>query len=259
MKKIIALALVILLVFSFAGCKKDEAPETTPNPTEQIESTEKTPEATTPEETAPTVTEKEEITEPAPTEPEFVFDGTANPIENELNPEQLPDGTYHIKIKNGGVASVDGVKPVSVNAILYNYDKYDVRELCWLDIGDKLIVDGKEIVVNDYNVTKMGIIMINGGLGQEGGYEFMEDADGNYFSFDNNDKKTFREVGPISIPVHENFTFTDSSDIEKEPIVYTLSDFTINDVYFEYAGGPDNAIIVIRDGFVVEMVIGYRP
>lgn len=262
MRKIIALLLVVIMVLGLVGCRQKEVEPETPTGQqnqEVVKPDKETTPTTKPDVEATEHSETEpEVTEPEVTEPEFVFDGTANPIEDKLDPANLPDGTYHIKIENGGVASPDGVKPVSVNAALYNYEKYDVRELSWLSVGDKLIINGKEVTVTEYDVTKMGVIMINGGLGQDG-YEFFEDKDGYFYSIGYSDKKTFYKVGNISIPVSDDFVYYDSSDLDKEAKKYTLNDFTINDVYFEYAGGPDNATIVIKDGKVVEMTIGYMP
>ena len=258
MKKYIALLLALVLVFSLAGCKKDKADSETPTkPTNQevTKPDKETTPTTTPDTEATEPSQKPEETTPPETEPEFTFDGVANPVEEELDVTKLPDGIYHIAIQNGGIASVDGVAPVTLNAVLYKYDKYDVRELSYLNKGDKLIVNGKEIIVESYDVTKMGIIMINNGLGHDG-YEFAEDADGMFYNLIGENKRTFYEVGPISIPVADDFVYYDAKDLDKESKRYTLNDFTINDVYFEYEGKPEDTVIEIKDGKVVEMTIG---
>lgn len=97
----------------------------------------------------------------------------------------------------------------------YSLDVYDAVQITMLQIGDTLLYDGREIVVENIE-DKSGELYINGGLDGDGcvltGYE-----GGTYVARMENDYPTYTEIGTLTLTMSESTRISDSISDPSSP------------------------------------------
>ena len=201
----------------------------------------------------------------------FAMAETISPMNAEINPSE---GTYPVRFK--GDNQKDGVLN-DVN--IFTADEYAPEDIEKLAVGDELLIEGKTVVVKTLATNEFGGLDINGGFTKEDGYSLIHyepradvDAPDNvecWMSNEYDDYESYTLRGTFSLPLDENVTLTDSSDIDataieegRQPLVLTgivavaerLRTGEDNDFYNEF-----NTRMVIRDGKIVEINRHYVP
>jgi hypothetical protein len=147
-----------------------------------------------------------------------------------------------------------------MNAVhIYGMDLYDAADLESLAAGDTVIVEGRTVAVTSVE-NRGDDILVNGGLDTADGCQFTRNDDGRYRVNGLNDLPTYTELGVTSLVVDESAVFTDSADIESDPVTVqydgiidaiqgaTFSDFSAS-----------NTTVTIKSGKVVRIDRTYVP
>lgn len=182
---------------------------------------------------------------------------TVTPLPVTLDIEQLDNCTAAVSLQEGSVAA-DENGTVQMTVTVYTYDLYDMVDIANLKVGDTIIIRQEEIQITELTRDDAGNVLINGGL-DVGGYELHTAENGVYFEIGYSDIKSYFAIGETTLPVSPDFTYTDSSVLEQDPVVYTVSDFLAEDSAIEYHFVPDNTSIVIENGTILSMSRIYTP
>ena len=180
------------------------------------------------------------------------------PIVVMLDINHLPDGAYPVSFDRGDAARL--ASGTYMNAVhIYGMDLYDAADLESLAAGDTVIVEGRTVAVTSVE-NRGDDILVNGGLDTADGCQFTRNDDGRYRVNGLNDLPTYTELGVTSLVVDESAVFTDSADIESDPVTVqydgiidaiqgaTFSDFSAS-----------NTTVTIKSGKVVRIDRTYVP
>ena len=180
------------------------------------------------------------------------------PIPVALDVNHLPDGVYPVAFDRGDAARL--ASGTYMNGVhIYGMDRYAAADLENLVAGDTVLVEGRMVAVE--SVEKRGDdILVNGGLDAADGCQFTRDDEGGYRVDGVNDLPTYTELGVTSLAVDESAVFTDSADIESDPvtagydgIIDALQGASFSDF------SASNTTVTIKSGKVVRIDRTYVP
>jgi len=228
MKRLLVLLLAGCLVFT-ACASKTEVPKEEPEAEREAEQ------------------EEEPETEPK----------TISPLPDTIDVEQMENCTAAVSLEEGD-AYVDDTGLMQMKVKVFVYDLYDMVDISLMTPGDSIIISGQKIMAESLETSEYGDILINGGL-DKGGFELRTDENGVYYLNGYSDVKTWRELGEATIPVSQDFIYTDASDLDKEPVTWYPGDFLTDDSGIEYNFTPYNTTVVIEEGMVTAMNRVYTP
>ena len=176
-----------------------------------------------------------------------MFDGLN--LEDSVNPARFNRG----KMKDGVISMVE----------LYSVDLYDIVDVHQMAVGDYLAIGGKVVRVETLaREEKTGYLLINGGYEYENGYTLGSEEDTNGFmAVDYNDLRSYTRRAVMDLPLAENVTFTDSADIEAEPVKASGIEAVTKAIQESKRDDfdPENTEIRIVDGKIVEINRRYTP
>ena len=171
---------------------------------------------------------------------------------------RLPDGTYAVSFDRGDV--LRGASATYMNAVsIYTQDWYDIVDINQLAVGDTLVTGDRRYVVESLEWGDDGLI-INGGL-DEGGLVLGTPGDSNGFTvMDYDDLPTYTNHGATTLVVDPSVTYTDASDIDRDPVVADY-DGMIDAMQAAQLDSFDayNTTIRVEGGKVVEINRVYTP
>ena len=149
---------------------------------------------------------------------------------------------------------------VTIELTLFTEDAYDLVDISQLAPGDKVIVDGEEIVVETVT-NENGFVEVNGGFSEEGAtFCALEDTNG-MFAMTYDDDIITREVCTVTLPVSANVAFHDESDLEAEPIDVDTAEAmvaSINAMEFPFFNSFDTEV-TIENGVIVGVNHFFHP
>lgn len=211
-----------------------------------------------PEESAsskePESTDKMEIAE----EPEIAEESaTVMPLPTTIDVNQLDNCTVAISLKEGDTY-VDDTGVMQMKVTVYVYDLYDMVDLSLLKEGDTININRQDVQVDSLEWNENGAVLINGGL-DNGGYELQSAGGGVFYEANYSDAKSYYSIGEATLQVSPDFLYTDTSDLDKDPVIYYPGDFLIEDTGIDYNFVPGNTSIVIENGSVIAMNRVYMP
>ena len=182
---------------------------------------------------------------------------TILPLPATVDLEHLNDCTIAVSLSNGSIF-LDDNSALQILAAVYAYDLYDAVELSQMKTGDTLVIRSQEIPITSLEYSTYGSLIINGGL-DVGGYEFYTDENTVYYETGYSDMKAWREIGIVTLPVSSEFVYTDSSDLDNEPVLYYYDDLLPSNSSIDYHFTPQNTSLVIENGMVIAMNRIYTP
>ena len=236
MKKLLVLMLTGCLIFTACAPKEEAPAENEAAESEQEENT-------------------EEVTEDTSTAPEEVK--VINPLPDTIDVEQLESCTVAVSLTEGD-AYVDDAGAMQMKVTVFVYDLYDMIDVSMMNPGDAIMINGEELVIETLETSDFGDVLINGGL-DNGGYELRTDETGVYYLNDYSDMKYWRELGEVTVPVSDEFVYTDASDLDNGPTEWYPGDFLTEGTGIDYNFGPANTTIIIEGGRVIAMNRVYTP
>ena len=131
-------------------------------------------------------------------------------------------------------------------------------DLASLKENDIIVRRNEEIKISELNRLDSGLVSINGGE-ENGGFDLISNDNTVYYETGMNDIKAYYELGEATLPVSDEFEYTDESDIDNEPKTYYPGDFLTDDSGIEYDFSPNNTSIVIENGTITKMNKVYMP
>ena len=161
------------------------------------------------------------------------------------------DATY-----SAGFDRADIKDGVIENVRLCTDDIYDIVDVNKMAVGDTFEAEGNTVTIESIERDEYGNININGGMDAENGYTLTTEEDTNgWMTMLDDDLTTHTERGVVTLPMAGNVTFTDSSDLESEPVTVTGIEAVTqaimasqNDSFY-----PDNTDIVIEGGQITQI------
>ena len=167
------------------------------------------------------------------------------------------DGTYPVTFDRKDLK--DGVLN---NVVLSTEDVYDIVDVSRMAVGDTFEAEGKSVTIETIENDEYGHILINGGSDVENGYTLTSHEDENgWTTLLDDDYCTYTERGAFNLELAGNVTFTDSWDIDSEPVTAT----GIEEVTRAISESPNDAFIDlnttirIEGGKIVEIIRDYMP
>lgn len=143
---------------------------------------------------------------------------------------------------------------------MYSKDYYDAVDINMLQIGDTLLYNGQDMLVESIE-DRGGDLHINGGLDM-GGCELRADDGGTYVSRGLDDIATFTEIGKITLPISETLEVSDSINNPNSPVIAGYEDLE------DYIEGLEewsssfttyNTTVEIRGGKIVAITRIWTP
>lgn len=254
-KNFLAICILMICLLVLGGCSDTRETETTkesqaaPQTVEsEIKETVLAKEQKT-SETAGTETRESSVA----TVPETVV---VAPLPVTVDMEQLDNCTVAVSLEEGDVY-VDDVGAMQMNVTVFAYDLYDMVDIALLKEGDIITIREEEVCIDSLERNENGTVSINGGL-DKGGYELCTDDNTVFYECGYSDVKSYYGLGKATLNVSAEFTYTDASDLDKEPVVYLVGEF-LAAAGIDYHFNPNNTTITIQDGVVVEMNRVYTP
>ena len=199
----------------------------------------------------------EPVTLPAPepaTRP-VVQTNWIQPLPTSVDLENPGSCTLSVSLQEGDVYT-DDTGATQMKLTVYDYDRYGTADIAALRIGNTITIDGENVVVKELNVDEYGTVDINGGL-DGGGYSLTTNDDAAYHRLLENDFKDYHELGTITVPVDESLVYTDMSQPDREPAVYSVSDLLSGKAAYSFY--PQNTTVRLEDGRAVEMTRIFVP
>lgn len=138
------------------------------------------------------------------------------PMPCEIDLDAPADGAYPAAFEASDIS--DGALSFEV----FTVDCYDIVDINKLAVGDTIVIDGERLQVR--SIERGSDVLINGGM-DEGGYNLRAyDEDNCYKVAEYDDYPTWTDHGGATLPLAEDVVFTDSSDIERDPVTVTGAD-----------------------------------
>lgn len=178
-----------------------------------------------------------------------------SPLPSGIDIANLDNCTVAVSFDEGD-AYVDDEGKMQLKVKVYDYDLYDMVDVSTMAVGDVIVVRGEEMAITSLE-QENGDYVINGGL-EQGGCTLTTAGDTVYYEANWDDLKQYQELGEATIPVSDEMTLEDSSDLEKGTITWYAGDL-LTDSGIEYNFVPNNTSITIQDGMVVSMTRVYNP
>lgn len=249
MKKVFVLLLMLCCLLAACNSSEnipstpDEDDATAPEQTATEESTEESTEDTTEVTT-------EEITQPV---------GAARivkPLPQTVSLEDIQNVTLFVSLEEGDI-TVDENGQAWMKVTVHTYDLYDMVDISNLQVGDIILLRGREIEVTELDRGPR-TVDVNGGE-DNGGFQLWTDEEGVYYELSYSDMKAWQSVGEVTLPIAENFTFVDDSDPEIREAVFTLQDLLGEGKEVFYFFIPRNTTIVVENGEITCLFRRYIP
>ena len=170
--------------------------------------------------------------------------------------ENLTDAILSISLEEGG-AYVDDTGAMQMDLKIYTYDRYDMVDIAALEVGDFIVRYSGVVDVTSVERTETGMVLINGGL-ENDGFDLVTDESGTYFEVGYNDHKNWYEIGEATIRVSADLTFTDKSDLEQGEMIFFAGSFLVGEVT-NYDFTPYNTTVRVENGQIIEMERRFIP
>ena len=180
-----------------------------------------------------------------------------NPLPETLDIEALDDCTVAVSLEKGD-AFVDNNGKMQMKVAVYSYDLYDMADIASLSENDVIVRKNEEVRVAEIERLESGLVRINGGE-ENGGFDLISNDSTVYYEIGMNDIKAYNELGTVTLPVSDEFEYSDESNPDTEAKTYYAGDFLADDEGIEYNFTPHNTSIVIENGTVIKMNKVYMP
>ena len=181
------------------------------------------------------------------------------PQESEV-PESLTEGIYHISIDTSDITSLSETNAgLELNCEVYTEDTYDIVDVHNLAVGDSIVVCGNYYTIETIETNDRGVVVINGGIENNGTELTPFDEDNCYRYVGMDDIGSYTDWGKRMVDVSDNVVLTDNSDPQKtvevkgkDVVDYVMSSSIGWNQY-------NTTIRVDNIGQVVEITRSYRP
>lgn len=180
------------------------------------------------------------------------------PMDNGIDIDNLEDCTVAASFGEGDIYQ-DDAGVLQMNFTVYVYDLYDIVDIANLKVGDTIYINQADCFISSLETDDHGAIIINGGIENEG-YDLYSDEESNcFYAVSWDDAKVYYELGNVTLPVSDEMTFEDSSDLDTGAVTYYAGDFLTDYEDIDYHFVPYNTTVEIAGGKVVAINRVYMP
>ncbi len=145
---------------------------------------------------------------------------------------------------------------VMLRLTVYDYEKFDDTEILQLQVGDVLRIDGEDVLI--HSIENDGWLHINGGIDDEG-VTLMPYGIGVYVQIFENEAKNYFPAGQITLPVSEEFLFTDGSLPVEMSMLKTLENLIAEMETEGRTFSPYDTSVSTYDGWIIGLRTFYVP
>lgn len=178
------------------------------------------------------------------------------PLPETLSVDNLKDCTIEASFDNTDIFMDGGA--LTINLTVYDYEKFDMVDISQMKEGDTLVIDGKEMQVNSLEEFGNGVISVNGGL-EEGGCDLWSGGDGVYQEVLMDSGNNYYPIGTVAVPVDEDFRYYDQSNLDKPQEEYYAGDLLTMTDSVDFSCQPNNSMVRIANGKIIEITKIYMP
>ena len=236
MKKLLAVILALVCIFSLAGCNSNQS---SADISQNQEGT------------------KTDISENEQTDTTDDESAVIMPLPVSVNLEQLEDAIVSISLEKGDFyANENGT--FMMDATVFVYDLYDMVDVSLMKEGDTIMLGQKEVVISSVERKDNGCVLVNGGL-DNGGFDLYTENNTVYYEQGYSDVKSYYEIGKITLPVSSDFVYTDTSDMDNDAVIMNAEEFLNAEEDMVYYFNANNTTIRIENGEVAELNRKYVP
>ena len=178
------------------------------------------------------------------------------PLESTLYVNHLEDSNFAASFKASDVRlNDDGALCVAMQ--VWDYERFDPVDIASLKVGDTILINGKKVCVDSIEMEGQYAV-INGGL-EEGGFDLFTDEDGEYHEVIMDAGPRYFPVGEVTIPVAQEFVFTDNSDPENQGKIMYAGDFLIAMEQSDEEFNANATVVRTENGKIMEITRNYMP
>jgi hypothetical protein len=182
---------------------------------------------------------------------------TVEPLPATLHADALDDCTFAAGFQASDVVLNDDGMMV-VHLTVYDYELFDLVDISQLAAGDTLVIDKKSMAVKSVQRDESGMVTVNGGL-ENGGCELVTDEDGVFYENMMDDEKSYYRVGEATLPISQDFLFTDSSQLNSPEKKSYAGDFLSDMKDSDRTFTPNATTVTVEDGRITGITQIYVP
>lgn len=179
-----------------------------------------------------------------------------SPLASALDLNALDDCTFAAVFKSSDVSANSG-GTAEIRMTVCDYEKYDMTDIARLASGDTIVVNGDSVAVTKVEQSGSDII-INGDTG-ENCFTLHTDSDGVYYIYDEEAGPNYYELGEVTLPLGDNFIFTDNSDPRNQGRQMAAADFLSAMQSSFTSFSASNTAVRTEAGKIVELTKQYMP
>lgn len=140
------------------------------------------------------------------------------PIDTGIDMNNLSDATVPAAFEKSNI----NLDTMEITFTVYSQDVYDASQISMLQLGDTLLYNGREFVVESIE-DQSGELLINGGF-EGSGCNLMPSEGNTYIAHTLDDYATFTAHGNITLPISESIVVSDSINDPVTPKVAGYED-----------------------------------
>ena len=182
------------------------------------------------------------------------------PLPSTISVANLTDGTVAASFSNDDIAMNDD-GALMIHMTVYDYEVFDAAEITSLQAGDTLVIDGADLAVTSVETDADGIVQVNGGV--SGGGVSLEATDGGTYCETLSDTAdlihNYQAIGDVTLPVDQDFVYTDSSDPSAGEQTYYAGDLIQEADTVDFSCRAANGTVTVAGGKIVSVTKIYMP
>lgn len=181
---------------------------------------------------------------------------TIEPIQETLNMTHFDNCTFAAGFTPQQIHQ-DGSN-IIITLTVYDYEQFHKADIDQMQVGDTLLIDGKECYITSIERQESGQIEINGGAARGGEELRIVDAN-SFYESEMAVGKSYHKLGEVTLQMDENFVLTDDSDPDTPPQVYTAEElYAVHDrLTGEFK--PYNTAVTVKNEKIISIYRKFMP
>lgn len=152
------------------------------------------------------------------------------------------------------LSATDSIYGYEIEVSAFAYDTYDVEYISALQVGDTILIGAQPVEIITLECSEGSVVINRNIQGEEYRLGTINGIfNGEYVVSPNLDGPSYGTNYDLTLPVSEDFVFTDDSDPKNPGAVYTFEDLVYDESLRKAGFTQINTVIVIEDGVVTQM------
>jgi len=145
-----------------------------------------------------------------------------------------------------------------VHMTVYASEAFDLADVSQLAEGGTLVTGGEEMPIESIERSDDGRVLVNGGSAN-GGCTLATQDNGVYYALGADGAVLCQALGEATLPVGQDFTFTDSSEPNGTKKTSYAGDFLIEMEASDMSFSQYGTSVTVQDGFIVNITRVCNP